>query len=189
MLKKVGVHILSEQFSVSDELYNAFCLGAEGDDFEEWDEEALSAALGYVSEGTENGTDFPADEPQDDGTIEIFTEGSLRSADGAVTLTYHETDVENDVTLKTVLRFYENEPQAVNMVRFGEVNASFFFEPHKRTKCVYNMPFGAMELTVRTLRVDNRLVEDGVLSLDYIIEIRGADAEHKRVTITAKPIQ
>lgn len=189
MLKKVGVYLLSEQFSVSDELYNAFCIGSEGDDFDEVDEEALFAALERVSNGEGQKTDFlAAEQPEDDGTIEIYTEGSLRSADGAVTLTYTETDPETGVTLKTVIRFYENEPQAVNMVRFGDVNASFFFEPHKRTKCVYNMPFGSMELTVRTLRVDNRLVEDGVLVLDYFIEIRGASAEHKRVTITTRQL-
>ena len=132
------------------------------------------------------GTDFPAEEAQNDETIEIFTEGSLRIADGAVTLTYTETDVEGEGTLKTNIRFYQNEPKSVNMIRFGDVNASFFFEEHRRTKCLYNLPFGSMELTIRTVRVDNRLVEDGVLVLDYYIEIRGASAEHKRVTITLR---
>ena len=184
MLKKVGVYITSEQFSVSDELFNAF-LRAGDDDFEDEDEESLFAALDCVSEGKPN-ADFPAEERDDDGTIEIFTEGSLRIADGAVTLTYTETDAENNGTLKTTLRFYENEPESVNMIHFGEVNTSFLFEPHKRTKCVYNLPFGAMELTIRTTRVDNRLVEDGTLVLDYYLEIRGANAEHKRVTINLR---
>ena len=185
MLKKVGVNILSEQYSVSDELYNAFCQAA-GDDPEEDDEEALFAALERVSEGAPN-TNFAAEEPsEDEGTIEIFTEGSLRIADGAVTLTYTETDTEGAGTLKTTLRFYENAPESVSMVRFGEINAAFLFEPHKRTKCVYNLPFGAMELTIRTVRVDNRLVKDGVLVLDYYIEIRGASAEHKCVTVTLR---
>ena len=185
MLKKVGVNILSEQFSISEELYGAFCRAA-GDDFDEADEEALFAALEAVTLGDPAGTDFPAEEAQNDETIEIFTEGSLRIADGAVTLTYTETDVEGEGTLKTNIRFYQNEPKSVNMIRFGDVNASFFFEEHRRTKCLYNLPFGSMELTIRTVRVDNRLVEDGVLVLDYYIEIRGASAEHKRVTITLR---
>ena len=186
MLKKVGVHIRSEQYSVSDELYNAFCQAAD-DDYEEEDGEALEAALKTVREGATTPTEFPAEEAcEDEDILEIFVEGGLRISDGDVSLTYVETEEKGLGKLKTVIRFFETEPQSVSMVRFGDINASFLFEPGKRTKCVYNMPFGSMELTVRTVSVDNRLVTDGILVLDYFIEIRGASAEHKCVTISLR---
>ena len=186
MLKKVGVNIRSEQYSVSDELYNAFCGPAGAEDFEEEDEESLSAALEKVSEGVPN-TDFAAEpSEEEDDVIEIFTEGRLNIRDGEVTLTYTETEESGMGNLETILRFSESDPNTISMIRFGEVNASFLFEARKRTKCVYNMPFGSMELTVRTVNVDNRLVSDGILILDYYIEIRGANAEHKCVTISLR---
>ena len=187
MLKKVGVTIHSEQYSVSDELYNAFCQGMDSDDFSEEDEESLFAALETVRQGQSN-NGFPAEPAEEDenDTMEIFTEGRLKIRDGEVTLTYTETEESGFDHLETVLRFSESSPEVVSMIRFGEVNASFLFESHKRTKCVYNMPFGALELTIRTVRVDNRLVSDGILVLDYYIEIRGANAEHKCVTITLR---
>ena len=187
MLKKVGVTIHSEQYSVSDELYNAFCQGMDGDDFPEADEEALFAAMETVREGQPN-NGFPAEPPEKDenDTLEIFTEGRLKIRDGEVSLTYTETEESGFDHLETVLRFSEATPEVVSMIRFGEVNASFLFEARKRTKCVYNMPFGALELTIRTVSVDNRLVNEGILVLDYYIEIRGANAEHKCVTITLR---
>ncbi len=186
MLKKVGVTILSEQYSVSDELYNAFCAASDNDDFEEDDEEALFAALENVREGTQSPPLADGAADGEDDTIEIFTEGALRISDGVVTLTYTEVEESGLGKVKNTLRFHESDPKTVSMVRFGEINTTFLFEERKRTKCVYNMPFGAMELTIRTVSVDNRLVEEGVLSLDYYIEIRGANAEHKCVTVTLR---
>ena len=186
MLKKVGVNIRSEQYTVSDELYNAFCQAA-GDDFDGEDEESLEAALNAVRTGAPSGTEFLQEPvPEEEDVIEIFVEGNLRISDGIVTLTYTEIEENGMGKLKTVIRYAENEPKTVSMVRFGDVNASFLFEPGKRSKCVYNMPFGAMELTVRTVDVDNRLADDGILVLDYYIEIRGANAEHKCVTISLR---
>ena len=57
MLKKVGVNIRSEQYTVSDELYNAFCQAA-GDDFDGDDEESLEAALNAVRTGAPSATEF-----------------------------------------------------------------------------------------------------------------------------------
>ena len=187
MLKKVGVTIRSEQYSVSDELYNAFCQSADMDDFPEEDEEALFAALENVSEGVVN-TEFaaPPTEEDENDVIEIFTEGRLKVLYGDVTLTYTETEESSNGKLENILRFSESNPNSVSMIRFGEVNANFLFETHKRTKCVYNMPFGSLELTIRTVKIDNRLVSDGILVLDYYIEIRGANAEHKCVTISIR---
>ena len=187
MLKKVGVNIHSVQYSVSDELYDAFCQAADPDSFVEDDEESLRAALETVREGQLH-TEFRTEPPREEEDIlEIFTEGALRISDGIVSLTYTETEESGMNNMKTTLRYKESEPESVCMLRFGEINASFLFETGKRTKCVYNMPYGALELTIRTVNVENHLVDEGRLVLDYYIEIRGANAEHKCVTITLRP--
>jgi len=182
MLKKVGVTITSVQYSVSDEIYNAFC---EEDNAEEFaaHEEALEAALANVTQGQSNTSlsQLPPEEESD--TLEIFTEGRLLVQNGAVSLIYTETEMSESAETKTTIRFLEKEPKNVSMLRLGEVNTAFLFEEGVRTKCVYNMSYGSLELTIRTVRVDNRLLEDGCLVLEYFIEIRGASAEHKCVTI------
>ena len=182
MLKKVGVTITSVQYSVSDEIYNAFCDEDNGEDLAAH-EEALEAALANVTEGQPN-TSLPQMPPEEESdTLEIYTEGRLLVQDGSVSLIYTETEMSESQETKTTIRFLEKEPKNVSMLRLGEVNTAFLFEEGVRTKCVYNMIYGSLELTIRTVRVDNRLMTDGCLTLEYFIELRGASAEHKCVTI------
>lgn len=182
MLKPVGVTIISKQYSYSEEMYDLFFANGDEPDRTE-DDEALLAALErpvtskldpeFLRQETEN--------PED--VIEVFTEGRLHVADGHVRLTYTEHDEETG-EIKTVISFPESAPGNVIMTRGGAINTTFIFEVGKRTKCVYNLAFAAMELTILTLRVDNRLITDGSLTLDYCIEIRGASVEHRSVTVT-----
>lgn len=181
MLKPVGVTVRSVQYSSSEELYELF-FGA-NDNIPVDEDDALLAALERpVVERLDAEWLRAEQEPQEEDTVEIFTEGRLHVSDGLVRLSYTEQD-EGESEVKTILAFLENSPKNVTMSRSGAINTTFVFEVGKRTKCVYNLPFGAMELTVFTLAVDNRLLEDGILVLDYFIEIRGASVEHRAVTV------
>lgn len=181
MLKPVGIKITSTQCSASEELYETF-FGSDRAQTEE--DDALLAALERpVTERLdERWLREEPDETEED-VMEVFAEGSLLVSDGDVRLTYRERDAEGNAEVRTVLSFAPQNPAYVTMSRTGAVNTAFIFEVGKHTKCVYDLTFGAMELTVFTVSVDNRLVEDGALTLDYCIEIRGADVERRRVKI------
>jgi len=48
------------------------------------------------------------------------------------------------------------------------------------------MPF---EICVYAREVDNRLLQDGILELDYIIELRGAQAERTKFTMEIRTLE
>ena len=66
------------------------------------------------------------------------------------------------------------------MIREGAVSTALVFEAGKRHHSVYNTPFMPFTVCVHTLTVSNRLEDDGVIELDYIVEIRGAQAERTK---------
>ena len=68
----------------------------------------------------------------------------------------------------------------VSMLRDGTVSTALTFERGKRHHCIYNTPIMPFEICVRTLKVENNILDNGKLALDYIIEIRGAKAERTK---------
>ena len=185
MLKPVGVTIRSTQHEINEDLYNLF-FGSDRD-VDLGDEDLLAALEAPVVERMDPEWIRGEGEDEEDETVEVFTRGGLHVSDGICRLTYTEFDERGENEVKTVISFSEKEPKNVVMSRTGAVNTAFIFEVGARTKSVYNLYFGALELTVFTIAADNRLMEDGVLILDYCIEIRGSTAERRRVAITVTP--
>ena len=177
MLKKVMIKITSKCEELADAVFDRY-FGEEN--FEDGDfdsvDYALEEALNRVADVE---FDFSNEkEPEDDGIIEIFTEGRLRTTPERFSLTYEETEITGMEGSKTVVSFLKSHPELVTMSRTGSVNTALVFEPKKRHICSYTTPFMPFELCVRTLSMDNRLESDGEFSIEYIIEIRGATAEH-----------
>ena len=77
----------------------------------------------------------------------------------------------------SVISFRHGDRELVTMTRSGAVSTAMTFKPHHRTISSYQTPFMPFEVGVHCLRVKNTLPEDGRLLLDYIIEIRGGEAE------------
>jgi uncharacterized beta-barrel protein YwiB (DUF1934 family) len=73
------------------------------------------------------------------------------------------------------------------MIRSGSVSTALVFEPGKRHFCTYKTPYMPFEVCVHTIKVDNRLLDaEGTLDLDYVVEIRGAQAERCRLHLELK---
>lgn len=169
MLKKVMIHIVSRHTEVSDALLDVM-FGENAAD----DEHAIETQ----PDTNEN------DSPEDD-ILEIGVEGKLRvTQEGRCTLSYTETEESGMAGCETTVTFDKDSPELVTMMRGGSTSTALVFEPNSRHICVYNTPYMPFELCVHTHRVDNRLLTDGVLKLDYIIEFRGAKAEHNHFTLT-----
>ncbi len=181
MLKKVMIKITSKCDELSDSLFDKV-IGEgnfEDGDFDDVDY-ALEAALSEVADVDFEFDDGEEEEP-DDGIIEIYTEGRLRITKDSLSITYTETEITGMEGSKTVVSFNKSNPELVSMTRTGPTNTALIFEPHKRHICNYNTPFMPFEMCVRTLSMDNRLEADGEFSIEYIIEVRGATAEHNRL--------
>ena len=171
MLKKVMIHISSRHTEASDALFSYM--------FGENDPAEKNANEHFPTEEEE---DFDSDEP-----LEILTEGSLFvSKDGRVTLSYTETELSGMEGAKTSVVFDKGTEGLVTMMRSGPVNTALVFEAGNRHICVYQTPYMPFELCVHTLKVENHLLSEGKLYLDYIIEFRGAKAEHNLFTLTVR---
>ena len=125
--------------------------------------------------------EIPEEEPE--GPIEMFSEGELYITDERVIIAYDESELTGMEGSHTQVRFERNMPELVTMMRHGTVNTILVFEKGKRHICTYQTEYMPFEICVYTKEITNTLLENGRIDLDYIVEIRGAQAERTQFTI------
>ncbi len=114
---------------------------------------------------------------------EFFAIGKLVETDDRLEIVYEESVLTGMEGSVTVVGFSKTEPQIVTMVREGFVNTALVFEKGKRHISVYQTPFARLELSVCALRVQNLLLREGVINLDYVTELHGARTERCKMKI------
>ena len=129
--------------------------------------------------------DLAYDEEQE---IALNTEGFMNLDGDRVELVYEESEITGMEGSRTSVMFDKSNSGLVSMLRDGSVSTALVFEKGKRHHCVYNTPIMPFEICVRTLRVENNIIDAGTLKLDYIIEIRGAKAERTKFELEIKEI-
>lgn len=168
--RKVMIHILTSRLTWGKEIFDALDEELDTEESEIEDAEAIPA-----------GGEMP--EP-----IELIMEGRLLTGSDRVELVYEESELSGMEGSLTTIGFRRQEPGLISMLRTGLVNTALVFEEGKRHFCIYHTPFSDFEICVYTRRVDNRLLTEGVITLDYLMEIHGAQAEHTRMTVTVRPL-
>lgn len=127
--------------------------------------------------------------PRETEKLEIISEGYLEDDGDVYSVSYVESELTGLEGSISVVSFKHAERELVNMTRSGAVSTAMTFKPHHRTISSYQTPFMPFEVGVHCLRVKNTLPEDGKLLLDYIIEIRGGEAERCVMEISVKEQQ
>ena len=122
-------------------------------------------------------------EEEEPGPIEMFSEGELYVTEERVIIAYDESELTGMEGSHTQVRFERSCPGLVTMMRHGTVNTILVFEKGKRHICTYQTEYMPFEICVFTKEVRNTLLTDGRIELDYIVEIRGAQAERTQFTI------
>lgn len=120
---------------------------------------------------------------------EMMMEGRLVTNETRVELIYEESELTGMEGSITAIGFHRNNPALMSMMRSGPVRTALTFEEGKRHYCLYNTPLSDFEVCVRAVRVHNRLLEEGEVYLDYLVEIHGARAEHCRMQINISPLE
>ena len=87
----------------------------------------------------------------------------------------------------STVTYRRDEPELLTMLRTGAVKTAMTFRPHHRAICTYDTPYMPFQIGIHALTVDNRLDTDGVLLLDYLIEIKGGVAERCTMRMTVTP--
>ena len=118
--------------------------------------------------------------------IELFTEGIMtvvpdmgftEEPSYTVAVKYDETELTGMAGATSTVTYRTCDRGLVSMLRTGLVSTAMTFKAHHRSICTYETPYMPFSIGIHALTVDNRLDTDGILKLDYIIEIKGARAE------------
>lgn len=117
---------------------------------------------------------------------EMLVEGRLITTAHRVELLYEEEFSSEFGTSVTKIGFDRASPEFVTMLRSGAVNTALVFENKKRHLCLYNIPSAGFEVCISTVSVDNRLLTDGILKLDYYMEIHGVQTDHCRLELSIR---
>lgn len=127
-----------------------------------------------------------------DGMYELTTTAEYTEEDGRVTFTYRESELTGMEGTVTQISFDRKAPRVISLLRSGTVKSAFILEEGRRHTSVYETPFLPFEVCVYSRSVTNTvllppLTEDGLprgeIAFDYVVEIRGMDAQRTRLSI------
>ena len=124
--------------------------------------------------------------------IDIITEGLMtitpdlnfsEEPSYTVAVKYDETELTGLAGATSTVTYRTCDRGLVSMLRTGIVSTAMTFKAHHRAICTYETPYMPFSIGIHALTVDNRLDTEGILKLDYIIEIKGARAERCEMTM------
>lgn len=120
-------------------------------------------------------------------TIETSLYGELDFVGDEFVLSYQE-ETEGMGGVNTEIKFNTRKENEISISRTGAIETFMFFEKHKRHVCVYNTGIMPFEICIFAKNVDNRLLRDGVLELEYLIEIKGACAQKTKMKMEIEKV-
>ncbi len=111
---------------------------------------------------------------QDPETIELVTEGTLEFRDGAWEIVYEESALTG---LEGVTTTFRVEPDKITLDRKGTLSSKMVFQKGLAHESLYQVPFGALLVTVQATRVFYDIVPDGgTVDLVYNIAIENTES-------------
>lgn len=106
---------------------------------------------------------------QDPEIIELTTEGVLERSGEGWRICYEESELTG---LKGVTTTFHIVPGKVSLIRTGALRSEMHFEVGQYHHSLYQMEFGALQITVYASQVDYELDETGgAVDLVYAIDI------------------
>ena len=108
-------------------------------------------------------------EDQEPEVISLVTEGTMELRDGGWDISYEESELTGMAGVTTTFRI---EPEKVVLTRTGALKSEMIFEKNVVHDSLYQMPFGALLLSVKATYLFYDIVPDGgVIDLSYQISI------------------
>ena len=124
-----------------------------------------------------------SEESPEPDILDINTVGSYVDDGERISISYAESEATGMEGSTTTITFLKADPSIVSMIREGLVSTTLVFESEKRHHCLYQTPFMPFEVCVRTVKVSNSILGVGALTLDYVVEIRGAKADRTKFSM------
>ena len=111
---------------------------------------------------------------QEPEIIELVTEGTMEYRNGGWDISYQESALTG---LEGVTTTFRVEPDKVVLTRTGALKSQMVFQQGIPHDSLYQMPFGALMLTVTATRLFYDIIPDGgVIDLSYNISIENTES-------------
>ena len=111
---------------------------------------------------------------QEPEIIELMTDGIMEFRDGGWDISYEESELTGLAGVTTTFRV---EPGKVTLTRKGTLDSQMIFQENVVHESLYQMPFGALMLSVKATSVFFDILPDGgVIDLSYNIDIENTQA-------------
>ncbi len=135
---------------------------------------------------------FDQENDENTGRFVFTTEAEMEVEPGSIVLSYDEAPGSDLGETKSIIRIDRTNPHALVIQRTGGLMNTLICEKGRRHTSAYSSPMIPMplEACTYTRRCDIDVDEDGgVIFLDYIIEIRGADVQRTVIRMNIAPLR
>ena len=133
-----------------------------------------------------------AENGENTGRYIFTTEAAMEVTPGSITITYEEAPGSDLGETKSTIRLDRANQSSLSIERSGTLMNTLICEKGRRHTSVYFSPLipAPLEACTYTRRCDIDLDEEGgVIYLDYIIEIRGADVQRTTIRMNVIPLE
>ncbi len=122
-------------------------------------------------------------EDGDENKIEMTTKGGFYCREGKFYITYKEHE---DMGMGNSNVMLKVEAGCVTMRRTGDFQTVMVYKAGETTDFIYHMPFGDMQITIKTGTIESSLSErGGELQLSYML-ITGDRRAHNEIRLTVR---
>ena len=113
--------------------------------------------------------------------IEFISTGNFYRKDGAFHITYKE---HSEMGMGDSRVFLKVEDDKITMRRMGEFQTAMYYEIDRITEFIYRMPYGEMNIKIKTEKIENNLTEDGGnVSFSYVL-LMNSDEIYNDLSLT-----
>lgn len=117
----------------------------------------------------------------DKDEINLDTVGGFYERDGKFYITYSEHKDMGMGNSRIVLKI---EPGTITMRRMGDFQTVMVYKKDEVTEFIYRVPFGELNLKIKTKSIDNKLTDKGgKLNFSYDL-FAGGEETHNEIAIT-----
>ena len=119
----------------------------------------------------------------DSDEMNFDTKGGFYERDGKFYITYQE---HKDMGMGDSRVVIKVEDDAITMRRMGDFQTVMVYKQNEITEFIYRVPFGELNLKIKTLDIKNELNENGG-KLEFCYDLfSGGEKTHNDITITVE---